>query len=159
TLSNKTYHISTVQDFKEFVDPTNPVIKRTANLIATKTCSGERVCQAKAMYYFVRDNIEYVPDPVNFEYVEPAVEVLFSKGADCESGTFLLASLLESIGVDTELVFVPKHAFLRAKIPDALKSYKIEGWVYLDWTCKNCEFGEIPLGNSFEKRTFLDVGR
>ena len=144
-------------DFRNFIEPNDPIIKQIATKIATLSCDSGIVCHAKAVYYFVRDNIEYVADPVDFEYVEDPTEVLSSAGGDCESGTLLLASLMEAIGVDAELVFIPNHAFLRIKLDDALKKYKTGEWIYLDWTCKNCDFGEIPLSDKNKEMRFLGV--
>ena len=57
------------------------------------------------------------------------------------SGAILLASLLGAIGLDYELVFIPRHVFLKVRLKNALKRYKVGDYVYLDWTCKNCKFG------------------
>ncbi|MEA2036854.1 MAG: transglutaminase-like domain-containing protein [Nanoarchaeota archaeon] len=146
-LEDITIEINNKDDFYKYIRPYDPTIKQIADKIATISCDGNQVCQAKAIYYFVRNNIEYVPDPLRYEYVEDPKETLSTKAADCESGTILLASLLGAIGVDYELVFIPAHAFLRIKLNNALKKYQIGGWVYLDWTCSNCEFGEIPLND------------
>ncbi len=155
-LSNKSFSLKTRNDFVEFLK-VDPVIKQAANKIVTEGCDNSRVCNAKAIYYFVRDNIEYVSDPVNFEYVEEPKEVLVTKGGDCESGTLLMAALMESVGIDAELVFIPGHAFLRIKLDEAMKRYKREDYVYLDWTCKQCGFGEIPMKNVNVRNDFLDV--
>lgn len=156
-LSNKSFILKTRQDFIEFLEPNDPVIKQAADKIVTIGCQSSRVCYAKAIYYFVRDNIQYVNDPVNFEYIEEPKEVLVTKAGDCESGTLLMAALFESIGIDSEMVFIPGHAFLRIKLKDALKRYKQGGYVYLDWTCKSCKFGEIPLQNVNARKEFLDI--
>ncbi len=156
-LSNKSYTLKTRQDFVDFLNKNDPVIKQAADKIVTIGCEESRVCNAKAIYYFVRDNIQYVNDPVNFEYVEEPREVLVTKAADCESGTFLLASLMKAIGIDSELVFIPGHAFLRIKLDEALKRYKRDGYVYLDWTCKSCKFGEIPYQNINARKEFLEI--
>ena len=140
------------------IDASDPVIKQIATRIASSSCEQSKICQAKALYYFVRDNIEYVGDPVKSEYIESPVEVLKNGGSDCESGTLLLAALEESIGIDAEIVLVPRHAYLRIKLPDALNKYKLDGdWVYLDWTCNNCEFGEIPVQNVGREASYLGV--
>ena len=142
----------------EFVDPSDPIIKQIATKIASSSCQQSKVCQAKALYYFVRDNIEYVGDPVKSEYIESPVEVLKNGGSDCESGTLLLAALEESIGINAEIVLVPSHAYLRIKLPEALNKYKLDGnWVYLDWTCNSCEFGEIPVKNVGRDASYLNV--
>ncbi|MBN1215510.1 MAG: transglutaminase domain-containing protein [Candidatus Lokiarchaeota archaeon] len=148
---------SLTEAFK-FVNPSDPVIKQTSTIIASQSCEQSRVCQAKALYYFVRDNIEYVGDPINSEYIESPIEVMQTKGADCESGSLLLASLEEAIGVDSQLVIIPGHAYLRILLPEAAKIYKIDNeWVYLDWTCKSCSFGEIPWKNIQKQATYLEV--
>ncbi|MDP7141489.1 MAG: transglutaminase-like domain-containing protein [Candidatus Woesearchaeota archaeon] len=140
------------------VNPKDPVIKRTSDKTVSLSCTEGKICQAKAIYYFVRDNIQYVSDPLGSEYLEDPKEVLYTGAADCESGSILLSSMLESIGIDTQLVLITGHAYLRAKIPDALGKYKIDDWVYLDWTCKTCEFGEIPWKNIRKQASYLEVG-
>ena len=109
-LTNQTFEITTKQDYYKLLNPTDPAIKQTADSIAAISCDGSRVCQAKAMYYFIRDNYEYISDPVNQEYVEDPKEFLKVGGGDCESGAIALANLLESIGVSTEFVIIPNHA-------------------------------------------------
>lgn len=144
-LNNETITIKTKNNLYSYINPTDPVIKQIANKIATLSCDGNQVCQAKAIYYFIRNNIEYVADPLGTEYFEDPKEVLYTKAADCESGTILLASLLGAIGIDYELVHIPYHVFLKIKLNKALKRHKINDWIYLDWTCKSCAFGELPL--------------
>jgi len=139
---------NSLNDAIENLDASDPIIKQIATTIAGSSCEQSRVCQAKAIYYFVRDNIEYVSDPVAKEYIESPIEILQTRGGDCESGTLLLAALEEAIGIDSEVVLIPGHAYLRIKLSDALNKYKIdEDWVYLDWTCNKCDFGEIPFKN------------
>jgi len=42
---------------------TQDSIKQVANFIAANACKrSDRVCQSRALFYFVRDNIQYVPD-------------------------------------------------------------------------------------------------
>ncbi len=147
------------QDYKKFVTPTDSTTKRMATRIVSASCeSGKRVCHAKALYEFVRDEIDYVADPVGDEYVETGHELILNGGGDCESGTLLLASLMEASGINAEMVFIPGHAFLRIKLPEAVNRYKMdEDWVYLDWTCNNCEFGEIPWKNVDIEASYMDV--
>jgi len=144
-ISNK--KIITKNDFYGLINPTDPVIKQTADRIVNIACeSSSKVCHAKAVYYFVRDNFQYVSDPNAFEYVKDARESLVTGNGDCEDGSILTANLLEAVGIQAEFVFVPRHVYIQAYLPEAAKRYKNkEGWVSLDVTCKNCEFGEIPV--------------
>ena len=154
--SNKTYSFS---ELYKIVKPEDVQTKRVANLIASYGCDDSRVCQAKAIYYFVRDNINYVRDPFNTEYIEDPKEVLKSEGADCESGSILLATLEEAIGIDSQLVLIEGHAYLRIKLHEAINRHKQEeDWVYLDWTCDTCSFGEVPWQDLKPERVnYLDV--
>lgn len=152
-LENKTY-----SDYKGAVNPTDPVIKQIASKVSSMACDGNKVCQAKAVYYFVRDRYSYIADPIKKEYIEDPKEFLFVGGGDCESGSIALASLMEAIGINAQLVFVTGHAYARIELPNALKRYKLdEDWVYLDWTCKDCEFGEIPWKNVKKEAVYLEV--
>jgi hypothetical protein len=121
-------------------------VKLLSNFIAVNACpGGSRVCYAKALYYFVRDNLRYISDPVGAEYVQEPLATLKSGGGDCDDGAVLLASMLSSIGIRAEFVFVPGHVLVKAFLPEALSRYKTSGdWVYLDWTCRACEFGAVP---------------
>ena len=145
------------QDYKQLVNPTDQIIKQVADTIAGKSCTSSKVCQAKAIYYFTRDNINYVSDPIGKEYLEDPKEVLLTSAADCESGAILLASMMEAIGIDAQLVFIPGHAFIRIRLDKAKARYKIDNHIYLEWTCKQCTFGEIPYQNINKEKQILEV--
>ena len=57
-LSNSTFQINSKYDYLKPINPNNPVIKQTANKIVSLACDGNKVCQAKALYYFVQKNFE-----------------------------------------------------------------------------------------------------
>jgi len=125
------------------------LIKTVADRIVSQSCAhaqGEagRVCHAKALFYFVRDNFNYVADPSSFEYIKSARESLLSTGGDCDDASLLLASLLSSVGIETRFIFIPQHVYVQARLPEAIKRYQdADGWVDLDATCDGCEFGEV----------------
>jgi transglutaminase-like putative cysteine protease len=153
-----TTSINKKEDYGVFVKPSNPVIKSIATKIVSTACKRENIiCHAKAIYYFVRDNLEYVADPVGLEYVEHPLQTINNGGGDCESGSIVLASLEEAIGVDSQLVLIRGHAYVRIRLEKAAKKYKIGDWIYLDWTCKDCDFGEIPWKNIGKKAIYLEV--
>jgi transglutaminase-like putative cysteine protease len=136
--------------------PNDPEIKLIADKIASSSCDGSKVCQAKAIFYFVRDNFDYVSDPNAFEYIKSAKQSLVSGGGDCDDASVLLANLLESIGIKTRFILIPKHVYVQASIPEATKRHKAEDdWVNLDATCKNCRFGEIPYQSANKPTRFI----
>lgn len=138
-------NIASRQDYYNLIKPHDPVVKQTADKIVNIACEGSKVCHAKSIFYFVRDNFQYVLDPTTFEYVKDARESLIVQGGDCDDSSVLLSSLLESIGITTKLVFEPGHVYVQAYVPEASRRYKTkDGWINLDATCKNCEFGQKP---------------
>ncbi|MBW2992629.1 transglutaminase-like domain-containing protein [Candidatus Woesearchaeota archaeon] len=138
-------------------DRNDAQIKFAADKIVAEGCDENIVCYAKALYYFVRDEISYVSDPVEREYIEAPEIVLKTGAADCESGSLLLLNMMESIGINGEIVIIPGHAFIRVKLDKASGRYKHDGWIYMDWTCNNCGFGEVPYGSINENMRFLNI--
>ncbi len=125
----------------------DPRIKQAANIIAAESCTESRLCHAKAIYYFVRDSIKYISDPHSGEYIASPAETLKTGGGDCEDGAILLSALLGAVGIKNEIVLIPGHALLRAEIPEAPLRQRVGNWVYMEWTCRVCSFGEIPYSD------------
>ncbi len=146
-IVNNTLHgITGTSDYLLLVEADNPLIKQSAVKIATQSCDSGKVCQAKAIFEFVQDNIEYVSE--KDEYIEMPDEVLITRGADCDGTAVLIASLMQSIGIPTRFVFIPGHVYVQVYLEDALKKYKSEyHWISVDPTCRYCDFGEIPKDN------------
>lgn len=149
--------IKSMEQVRELINPVDQHVKLTADKIASASCSHSDICYAKAMYYFIRDNFQYIPDPINVEYIEDPKEFFVAGGGDCESGSIALAALEESVGIDSQLVHIAGHMYVRINVPDAPRTYKNDGWIYLDWTCKDCEFGQIPWYNWKKEASYLEV--
>lgn len=160
--SDFNYNNKTVDNRNEYNKLINPSeVKVVADRISTISCDFDsdvaRICYAKALYYFVRDEFDYVNDPTAFEYVKSAPYSLLSRGGDCDDASVLLANLLVSIGIDTRFVFVPGHVYVQAKLPEALEKYKeTDDWVNLDATCKNCDFGEISINTRKQEKSYIE---
>jgi len=135
-----------------------PEIKQLADKIVTLSCQEtHKICNAKAIFYFVQKNFNYVNDPLAFEYYKTPQESFLSQNGDCDDASILLASLLQSIGFQTRFVQVPRHIFVQVKIPEAVSSYKTdENWINLDPTCNSCEFGEIHYSYANSHRSYLE---
>ncbi len=143
-------------DYSALVRPNDAVIKRTADkIVSLSGCGSNKICQAKAIFYFVRDRFDYVSDPVGHEYVKSARETLVSGNGDCDDASVLLVNLLEAIGIRTRFVFVTGHVYVQAYMPDALRKYKEEEWVNLDATCEYCEFGDVSYKSSDKVKRYL----
>lgn len=146
----------TSSDPRDFIQIT-PQIKQTADQIVTLSCQKtHKVCNAKALFYFVQKNFDYLNDPLAFEYFKTPQESFQSNSGDCDDSSILLSSLLRSIGLQTRFVKVPQHIYLQVKLPEAISSYKTqENWINLDPTCKNCQFGEIHYSYTNSQKTYL----
>lgn len=144
-------------NIKNYIQIT-PKIKQIADKIITLSCSPtHRVCNAKAIFYFVQKNFNYVNDPLAFEHYKTPQESFISQNGDCDDSSIILASLLQSVGFQTRFVQVPKHIYLQVKIPEAISSYKTEqNWINLDSTCGNCGFGEIHYSYADSYKQFLE---
>ena len=129
------------------------IIKQVANKIAADSCrTSDRVCQSKALFEFVRDEIRYVPDDRFHDRLENPIVVLKTGGADCEDMAVLLIALQKAIGNQVRLVFVPGHAYAQVKIP----GYK-DKWLNMEATCKTCSFNEMPTNTLLQKKEFFEI--
>ena len=99
----------------------NQEIKQIADKIVTLSCQEtSKVCNTKAIFYFVQKNFNYLNDPLAFEYYKTPQESLKSDSGDCDDSSILLSSLLQSIGLQTRFVFVPGHVYVQVKLKDAI---------------------------------------
>ena len=153
---NKTNDVVSREDFLKLVEPANPIVKGVADRVVSYGCGSEKVCHAKALFYFVRDEFNYVSDPESFEYVKSAVERLSNKGGGCDDASVLLVNLLEAVGIRARFVFVPGHVYVQAYLPEALNRYKDkDGYVSLEPTCSNCDFGEIGFSDFKAEKSYV----
>ncbi|MEM4755958.1 MAG: transglutaminase-like domain-containing protein [Candidatus Woesearchaeota archaeon] len=121
-------------------------IKQAADIISIVGCPyDEEICYAKALYAFVQQHISYIKDPVLFDFIKTPQETLISKAGDCDDQAILLASLMQSVGIPTQLIVTPNHMLIKIYLPNARSFYKDDdGWIFLDPTCKTCRFGQLP---------------
>jgi transglutaminase-like putative cysteine protease len=71
-------------------------------------------CVLYRIYLYIMNNYEYIPDPDGTNIISGINITMRRKGGDCEDLTFLLASLLENMGIPTELAAQPDHVYLYA---------------------------------------------
>lgn len=141
-------------EVKIVINDSRDHIKQVANFIAAKSCKkADIVCQSKALFYFVRDNIQYVPDDSFHDSLESPLTVLKTGGADCEDMAVLLIALQKAVGNGVQLVFISGHAYAQVSIP----KYKSEKWLNMEATCENCMFNEIPESSALAKKTYYEI--
>lgn len=141
-------------EVKRVIQSSREEIKQIANYIAAQSCvKADRVCQSRALFQFVRDEIKYVPDENFHDQLENPLTVLKTGGADCEDVAVLLLAMQKAIGNKVRLVFVPGHAYAQVSIPD----YRGEKWLNLEATCSDCQFGELPNNTAMQKKRYIEI--
>lgn len=142
------------EDLKTIIANTSDTIKQVANYVASASCKkADQVCQSKALFNFVRDNIQYVSDSNFHDKLENPLAVLKTGGADCEDMAVLVLALEKAIGNEARLVFIPGHAYGQIQIPE----YKVGKWLNLEPTCKTCKFNELPDSSSLARKTYYEL--
>jgi hypothetical protein len=74
--------------------------------------AGDRGCEIFHLLNYVSKEIKYVSDPRGtFDYIQSPSDTLKVMAGDCEDQTILLMSMLESVGIDSLIVFTEGHAY------------------------------------------------
>jgi len=117
------------------------------------------VRRAEAVFYFVRDGVEYTPDidqNGNGEFAQNADELataIVEDGigyADCEDMAVLLAVMYKAAGLRSAIVLVPEHTAVMVYLPEYNKAtavFELEGetgWVWAETTGRNNPLGWAP---------------
>ncbi len=117
------------------------------------------VRRAEAVFYFVRDGVEYTPDTDqngNGEFAQNADELataIVEDGigyADCEDMAVLLAVMYKAAGLRSAIVLLPEHTAVLVYLPEYNKAtavFELEGetgWVWAEATGRNNPLGWAP---------------
>jgi hypothetical protein len=114
--------------------------------------------RAEKIFYFVRDNVDYLSDDDQFgrkEFAQNADELAnqIKKGrgfGDCEDYAILLAVIYKGAGYRSAIVLVPRHAAALVYLPNYNKAnyfWKVNGtnsWIWAEATGKRNPLGWTP---------------
>lgn len=122
----------------------NPIV-RAASIYQLKGLGDDDVLgQAMRLHAFVRDEVTYVGDPLEGEFVTSPVQLLagIANGkqvfGDCDDHAVLLAAMLQSLGIESQVVAVK----LGADYDHAVTIAYVKGeWIVLDPCAKD---GSMP---------------
>lgn len=147
----------------ESVNPNATGMRKLAVDLGRKFEAGD-FKQARKIFEFVRDEIQYVYDPMGLEEIQSPETTLKLRAGDCEDQAILLSSLLSAIGLETALIFadtandgIPDHVYSAVYItaaPDYTKPFKnkelndgknLHDWIPLDPASQDSDFGVIPI--------------
>ncbi|MEM4244700.1 MAG: transglutaminase-like domain-containing protein [Candidatus Nanoarchaeia archaeon] len=152
---NYSFRLQSISDVRSL--QVSPFMKHVSGKVASSCSEVSDVCYSKAFFYFVRDNIVYVPDP-KIDYVESPEAVLLAGSSDCDGQAVLLAMLLKSVGITSRIALTYDHSYVQVYLPGAISSYKSEDdWVFVDPTCKNCRFGQVTFSSVKDVQEYVYV--
>ena len=115
--------------------------------------------RAEAVFYLVRDRVEYTPDidkNGSEEFAQNADELAITIAedgigyGDCEDMAVLLAVMYKAAGFRSAIVLVPEHTAVLVYLPDYNKAtavFELEGelgWVWSEATGRNNPLGWVP---------------
>lgn len=152
-----------IKKIVDSADPTAEGVRELAIRLGRRFEAGD-FKQARKLYEYVRDEIQYVYDPFGMEEIQPPEVTLRLRSGDCEDQAILLTSLLLAIGFESALLFadanndgLPDHVYSAAyipKAPDYTKPFakkklddgkNLHDWIPLDPTSLDSDFGVIPI--------------
>jgi len=110
--------------YSYYITPEDASIREFAiSAVAGKITADDK---AKAIYDELgKSGVCYASDPSNpfgegIDYVQSPSKTLNLKGGDCDDLAVLYASLLESVGVTTKLIYIPQHVFVGYEYTDGM---------------------------------------
>lgn len=98
--------------------------------------------QARVIFFFVRDRVRYVHDPLYVETIAGPLETLKTRAGDCDDKSVLAAALLQAIGHPARFVAVAfdgnpfSHVFVETMVG--------QKWRPMELTDRQMPFGEYP---------------
>ena len=102
--------------YAKAVDSRSPEVKTHAERIVRGVNNENKQELVLRLFGWVTRNVEYRSDPRAVfgpgDYIKPPMQTIGSRAGDCDDTSVLLASLLESVGFRTYLIFTPGHVLV-----------------------------------------------
>jgi transglutaminase-like putative cysteine protease len=99
-------------------------IRRLVEQICAPLAQGDYAGECLALYYWVCQNIRYMRDPLEVEFVKEPERVLETRAGDCDDMATLLAAMVMACGNRCRFVLVgfqkgkgPSHVYLEVISP------------------------------------------
>lgn len=89
-------------------------LKSYANSIISDCNSGDGECKVNAIYRHIIETYNYVNNSLDINSIQTPQETIQKKEGDCEDLSILFCSLLENIGITTNLVLTENHVYSMA---------------------------------------------
>ena len=107
------------------ITPGDKDINTLASKLVYKCSNNNKVCETSKLLSYVSNKIKYRSDPnVDHDYIKSPKQTLEALSGDCEDQTILLISFLESLGINSYMVFTKDHIYPLVCFKKALKGKK-----------------------------------
>ena len=134
--------------------PGEPSLKRLVDELL-KGVPNDRNSRIQRLVDFVSKDIEYsFEEASSGETLKRASETLMTRSGDCSNKTILLASLLEQIGEEYLLIYVPQHITVivpQGDFPDGNKldfTWNQKNWLIAETTLPGFQIGKTKVADS-----------
>lgn len=131
----------------EYITSDDPFIKKVSKEISESVKTG--ISKTGLAVSFVQ-NLSYVEDVYTGydEYPKYPIETFFEKNGDCEDTSYLAASILNAMNIDSVLIVLPGHMAVGVRMDcnTAGTYYELNGkcYYFVETTGKNWAIGRIP---------------
>jgi hypothetical protein len=134
--------------------PGEPSLERLVDELL-KDVPNDRNARIQRLVDFVSKDIEYsFVEASSGETLKRASETLMTRSGDCSNKTILLASLLEQIGEEYLLIYVPQHITVivpQGDFPDDNKldfTWNQKNWLIAETTLPGFQIGKTKVADS-----------
>lgn len=166
--------INTIDEMLKIIKESSghPYVRQWAERLISKLPARDQASEAAKIYYFLRDNCRYTPDPLDLEYVQTPPLTLQSIEAgqtpcmDCDDYATTAASLLRSIGIPCRITITSyfgnhdwSHVYCEAligQLNDGTLSGKSAQWVTIDPIKNDKPFGWRAPNPTREKHFYIE---
>ena len=146
----------------EYVTYNDPFIQAISKEISRVADEKNNPCKACFVTAFVQ-SLSYVDDIYTGynEYPKYPVETFFEKNGDCEDTSYLTASIVRAMNIDTVLILLPEHmavgVWLDCDSPGTYYKLNDRCYYYIETTGKGFTVGEIPDRYRYASATLVKI--
>jgi len=144
-----------------YITYNDPFIQRISKKLLDEA-NKNNLCQACLAAAFIQ-SLPYVSDVYTGydEYPKYPVETFFEKNGDCEDTSYLTASIIRAMNIDTVLVLLPGHMAVAvwADCNNSGTYYKLDDrcYYYIETTGENWNLGDIPDDYLYTSATLVKI--
>jgi len=144
-----------------YITYNDPFIQRISKKILEEA-KKDNLCEACLVSAFIQ-SLPYISDVYTGydEYPKYPVETFFEKNGDCENTSYLTASIIRAMNIDTVLILLPGHMAVGvwADCNNSGTYYKLNErcYYYIETTGENWNLGDIPDNYRYTTATLVKI--